>query len=385
MAIEIRVPRLGWNMEEGVFLGWLKRDGEAVRPGEPLFTLEGDKAVQEIEATDAGILCVAEGAPAKGDGVLVGALLGYLRGENEARPTAPAPAVVRAAATTPVATPAAAPVVVSAPARRERAVTPRARRAARQLGVDLGQAIGTGRNGRVRERDVTALAAAPSATRQRIAERMVHSLRSTAPVTLTTTADATELVVLRRRMKTDAGPVASVTDLFVKLAAVALQAHPSLNARWDGDRAVSSAAVHVGVAVDTDAGLLVPVIRDVPALSLAELAGRSRDLIDRARTRRLRADEMQGGTFTVTNLGAYGIDAFTPIINWPECAILGVGRIRAQPAVVAGRIVARDLVALSLTFDHRALDGAAAARFLQTLAGHIETPAAALRPWGEPA
>ena len=128
--------------------------------------------------------------------------------------------------------------------------------------------------------------------------------------------------------------------------------------------------------MDTDAGLLVPVVRDVPGLSLRQLARQTRDLADKARRRQLTPDEMRGGTFTVTNLGAYGIDAFTPIINWPECAILGVGRIRRQPAVVNDQIVPRDAVTLSLTFDHRLVDGGPAARFLQTLCKGVENPAA---------
>src|SRR5207248_4810722 len=140
-----------------------------------------------------------------------------------------------------------------------------------------------------------------------------------------------------------------------------LQNHPVLNSRWEDDRIVSPDGIHIGIAVDTDAGLLVPVVRDVPQLSLQAFSVRSRDLIDRARQRRLSASELQGGTFTVTSLGALGIDAFTPIINYPECSILGVGRIRRCPAVIEEQIVIRDQVTLSLTFDHRITDGVPAA------------------------
>jgi pyruvate dehydrogenase E2 component (dihydrolipoamide acetyltransferase) len=367
MASEIRVPRLGWNMERGVFVGWLKRDGETVRAGEALFTLEGDKSTQDVEALDGGILRVAPNCPKDGDEVEVGALLGYVETSSPASP-GDAPA--------------------SPPPSRQ-AVTPRARRAARERAVDLTQVRGTGRNGRVRERDVLAhagpareSAATPpvSPLRRTIAERMIHSLRTTAPVTLTTTADATNLVNLREQLRaappTKDAVVPGYTDLIVKLAAVALQSHPLLNARWDDGEISTSTGVHVGIAVDTDAGLLVPVVRDVQSLTLRRLAARTRELAEMARTRRLAPDDMKGGTFTVTNLGGYGVDAFTPIINWPECSILGVGRIRKLPAVVNNQVVPRDVVTLSLTFDHRLVDGGPAARFLQTLCGGIENPAA---------
>ncbi len=370
MASEIRVPRLGWNMEQGVFLGWLKRDGEEVKAGEPLYTLEGDKSAQDVEALDSGVLRIAPGGPKDGDTVPVGALLGYVESSSAS----------------------SAPQAPSEPTPRRRAVSPRARRAARELKVDVAQVQGTGRTGRVRERDVLAVAStlpreparatagAPSPVRRTIAERMVHSLRTTAPVTLTTTVDATNLVNLREQFKAAAaapeGVVPSVTDFFVKLTALALQRRPDLNARWAGDRIERLDEVNIGIAVSTEAGLFVPVLRDVPRLSLRQLARRSRELVEKARARRLTAEDMAGGTFTVTNLGAFGVDAFTPIINWPECAILGVGRVHRRPAVVKHRVVPRDLVTLSLTFDHRVADGAPAAQFLQTLSGVIENPAA---------
>jgi pyruvate dehydrogenase E2 component (dihydrolipoamide acetyltransferase) len=203
---------------------------------------------------------------------------------------------------------------------------------------------------------------------------MVESLRSTAPVTLTSVIDATKLVVLREQLKVRGEPAPSFTDLFVKLAAMALLEHPILASRWTDAGIALSERIDIGIAVDTDAGLLVPVVRDVPTLALGELAARSRELIDRARGGTLSVSEMRGGCFTVTNLGAYGVDAFTPIINPPECAVLGVGRIAHQPVMDGDRIIGRDLVTLSLTFDHRIVDGGPAARFLQTLARCIENP-----------
>jgi len=249
--------------------------------------------------------------------------------------------------------------------------------------LDTADLKGTGRNGRIRECDIVAPkppSRPASPLRRVIAERMVHSARTTAPVTLTAVVDAENLVNLRGQFKSasvekDRG-IPSFTDFLLKLAALALRKHPDLNARWEDDGIVALADIHLGLAVDTPAGLLVPVIRDVPALSLRQIAASTLDLAERARTRKLKPDEMQGGTFTVTNLGAFGIDAFTPIINWPECAVLGIGEIRRRPTVVGDVIVARHAVTLSLTFDHRIVDGAPAARFLKALRNGIENPSA---------
>jgi pyruvate dehydrogenase E2 component (dihydrolipoamide acetyltransferase) len=202
---------------------------------------------------------------------------------------------------------------------------------------------------------------------------MSRSAHSTAPVTLTTEVDATELVALRERLKAQSPARApTYTDLIIKLTQVALERHPTLNAYWNNDQLWVLDDIHIGLAVDTEEGLLVPVVRDVQKLDLDAVAEESRALAEKARSRQLSPDELQGGTFTITNLGAYGIDAFTPIINTPECAILGVGRIVRKPAVHEDRIVPRDQMALSLTFDHRAVDGGPAARFLGTVRELIE-------------
>jgi pyruvate dehydrogenase E2 component (dihydrolipoamide acetyltransferase) len=205
---------------------------------------------------------------------------------------------------------------------------------------------------------------------------MFESRQTTAPVTLTTTVDATNLVNLRAQFKA-AGVVPSYTDLFVKLAAVALAKHPLLTGQWADDGIRLPPAIHIGIAVDTEAGLLVPVVRDPATLDIRELATATHGLVERARAGRLSSADMQGGCFTVTNLGAFGIDAFTPIINPPECAVFGVGRITRRPAVIGDAVVPRDQVTLSLTFDHRVVDGAPAARFLQTLGQAVENPG----PW----
>jgi pyruvate dehydrogenase E2 component (dihydrolipoamide acetyltransferase) len=387
MAIPITVPRLGWNMDQGVFVGWLKPDGAAVRSGEPLFTLESEKATEDIECLDDGILHIPPDGPQKGDVVPVGAIIGFLLQPDEPIPTVskPSPSPQRVEPM-PSQTRALMPDTST---RRRPASSPRARRTAAELGIDWQKAKPSGRTGRIRERDVLALnatlaqePAGPTPSLRRvIAERMAASHRSTAPVTLTTTTDATELVNLRNRWKTEQGindPVPTYTDLFVKLTALALEKHPVLNSHWVEDRIVTPERIHIGIAVDTDAGLVVPVVRDAARLSLRELSIRSSDLIERARQRKLSASELQGSTFTVTSLGAFGIDAFTPIINYPECAILGIGRIRRCPAVYEEQIVIRDQVTLSLTFDHRITDGVPAARFLQALSALIENPKGAL-------
>jgi len=214
--------------------------------------------------------------------------------------------------------------------------------------------------------------------RARIAERMAASARETARVTLTTEVDATRLVEARTRLKAayaaELGFDIGYNDLLIAICAHALREHPALNSRLEGDSIHLLDEVHVGLAVDTERGLLVPVVRHADRLRLAEIARALRELVARARQGRSGPDELKGGTFTITNLGAYGIDAFTPIINLPECAILGVGRIAPRPAVVDGQLAVRQRLWLSLTFDHRLVDGAPAARFLQRIAQLVEEP-----------
>jgi pyruvate dehydrogenase E2 component (dihydrolipoamide acetyltransferase) len=423
-------------MEEGIFVGWLKQDGDAIRVGENLFTLEGEKATEDIECLDGGILRIPPTAPKPGDKVAVGTVIGYLvrQGESltwaESSSTASLSSLARSASEeasaagledsahpTPAAKSASPSVrrlarqlgvdvqamptagrVTAADVKQVAAMgpdvpraSPRARRAAAELGVDWTKLRGGGRTGRIRERDVRAASTGASykitraqhvvprtARRQAIASRLQGVVRSAVPVTLTTTADATNLVNLRDQFKTAGELVPSYTDFFAKLAAAALREHPLLNASWVDDQIVVNEEIHVGIAVDTEAGLLVPVVRDVPNIGLRQLAAIARDLTERARLGKLKAAEMEGGTFTVTNLGNYSIDAFTPIINPPQCAILGIGRIQRQPVVSGDAVAIREQVTLSLTFDHRIVDGAPAARFLQALVRLVENPGPAL-------
>ena len=464
MAYDIRIPRLGWSMEEGTFVRWLKAQGDRVKPSEPLFELEGEKSVEPVESIDGGILHVPSGAPGEGAVVKVGTLIGWLLADGEA-PPAYAPEVPQAPAAAPAAVPshpapaaaAAAPaspvplaarptgpvggptsptvrrlarelsvdvatVAGSGPAGRimaddvfhvavasvgdatrsapgsRRPATPRARATASRLGVDWALLPGSGRGGRVREADVLG-AARPAAAgasskppsrlaglpkrRRTIAERMLASQAENAPVTLHTRADVTALAALRSRLKFSGTlPVPAYTDLLAKLAADVLLRHPSLAGCWDlsGGLVYPDAdSLHIGIAVDTEAGLLVPVVRDVGRRTLAEITAESRELIEKARTQKLPAAAMEGGVFTITNLGGFRIDEFTPIINGPQTAILGVGAIRRESVVVADSsgaesIAIRDLMTLSLTFDHCRVDGGPAARFLDDLRRAIESP-----------
>jgi pyruvate dehydrogenase E2 component (dihydrolipoamide acetyltransferase) len=375
-------------MEEGTFIGWLKQNGDAVCVGEPLFAMESEKVMLDVESLDHGILYVPPGAPKPGAIVVVGQCLGFLLAPGESAPeTLSAEKLAAGSLPESVVSMQGPSVFAKTPTRDGRTpVTPRARRVSAELGVDTTLLRGSGRGGRIREADVRAAGsrlaaeaeAVPFTTRRRtIARRMMESRQNTAPVTLTSRADATALVALRTKWKLEpgAGPVPSYTDILVKLVAIVLESHPALGGRWEADHIVLSGKAHIGIAVDTLEGLLVPVLRDVASSSLTDLARRSRELIEAARARRLGADDLAGGTFSVTNLGGLGIDAFTSIINFPETAVLGIGAIRKEAVVLeSGELGAREQMTLSLTFDHRVVDGAPAARFLQALVELIEVP-----------
>jgi pyruvate dehydrogenase E2 component (dihydrolipoyllysine-residue acetyltransferase) len=279
---------------------------------------------------------------------------------------------------------AAPPVPAAVPVQ----VTPAARHLARQHGVDLSKVQGTGPRGRILIEDVQsalAVQARPTAQpvqavplrgmRQTIAARMLQSLQTMAQVTLTTEVDVTDAMLLRdglARQWQDGG--LSPLHLVIKATARALKQHPRMNAIQKEHEVELVQEINVGVAVSLQEGLIVPTIRRADAKHLAEIARESRDLANRAREGKASYEEVTGGTFTITNLGSYGIDAFTPIINPPQVGILGVGRVVEKPAVYQGEITKRSMLFLSLTFDHRVIDGAPAAEFLHTVKGHLEDP-----------
>jgi pyruvate dehydrogenase E2 component (dihydrolipoamide acetyltransferase) len=444
MAQEIIIPRLGWSMEEGTFVAWLKSDGDFVKRGDALFELEGEKATQEIEAVDEGVLRIPITGPKPGSMHKVGAVIGYLVAANDSIPglanplqqvnveaineadsIVASPSVRQLArkvgvqlsqvkATGPrgrilqgdvhqaksiLSENAQEPVISDVSKMLSQQVaSPRARRLASSLGIDWKLLIGSGAGGRIRECDVKAAPTnltSPITTagkaqripiskkRKLIAQRLVASRQLTVPVTLTTKADATNLVNLRNQFKSTNGthPIPSFQDIITKLVAEVLKEHMFLAGRWDEDVIVLPAhhELHIGMAVDTEDGLLVPVIRNVAGLNLRDVAVQSKSLVQQAREGKITAAQMQGGVFTITNLGAFGIDSFTPVINYPEAAILGLGAIRKEPVFLDdGKVVAQLQLALSLTFDHRIVDGAPAARFLQALVSAIVNPSAFL-------
>ena len=390
MAVAIAMPNLGMYTIEGEVTRWLVEDGASVAADQPVLELTTEKTTVEIPAPAAGIL---HQVVPMGGRVQVEGILGHILAPGESPPAASptaAPAAPRAAATAPPRTPAKPPARAG---RGRLRATPVARRRARELGVDLTTVTGSGPGGRITEADVQAAAAStdsppPQAEseasgprvlrrvpltgmRGLIAQRMQHSLTSTAQLTLTREVDARPLVQARELLvnrAADEGVRVSYDVLLAKSLAAALLAHPALNATIEGEAVVQLAEAHIGVAVAVEDGLVVPVLRDAAHRPALELARELTRLTDRARQGRLQPSEMEGGTATLTNLGAYRIDAFTPIINPPQSAILGVGSIAPRPAVDEdGALAVQPTVHLSLTFDHRVADGVAAATLLESM------------------
>jgi len=394
MAVEVTMPKFGLTMHEGTVQRFFKAVGESVSVGDPLYEVETEKVLYEVESPASGVVAVAlveEGATVEcGVAVAVIAEAGDDPASIRAKyASAPAPAssngeVKAVKAPTPPATDVIE--TKSAPGER-RPVSPVARKLAAELGVNLDRVSGTGPGGRITREDVERAAKSPpSATaalpakgsaapahqaipmrgiRKTIAERMHQSLRDTAQLTIMVEADVTPATELRERLKREFD--FTYTDLLIQAAARALLKHPRMNARLDGNQIVNSGEVNVGIAVSLEDGLIVPVIRDVTNKSLREIAALSKAAGEKARGGKLKLEDISGGTFTITNLGTYGVDAFTPILNTGETGILGVGRIVEKPAIYRGEMTRRAMMTLSLTFDHRVIDGAPAALFLQTV------------------
>jgi len=388
-------------MESGTIVRWLKSEGEPVEKGEPLFELDTDKVTQEVEAEAAGVLlriAIAEGE------VPVGQTVAFIGSEGEDVPE------VASAAPAEEAKPSAPP---PEPARKEPIpeatvasgngrikASPLARRMARERGIELSAISGTGPDGRIVAEDVErAEAGAPAAPstparapvpagevervpltsiRKTIARRLTEAWQI--PVfQLQTSADMTRVNALVSRLRErDPEVRVTVTDVLTKVCAQALMRHREVNAEFTDEAILLHPSANVGLAVAAPQGLVVPVIRSAERLSLVEIAGVRADLVGRAREARLRADDIEGGTFTISNLGMYAVESFTAVLNPPQAAIVAVGATEERVVPAGGETAVRPIVTLTGTFDHRAVDGAPAAAFLQTLKESLEDPGLAL-------
>jgi pyruvate dehydrogenase E2 component (dihydrolipoamide acetyltransferase) len=407
-TIEITVPKLGLTMEEGAIVEWFKADGEAVEKGQPLYSVETDKIVSDVEADAEGFLQRVAAVHAV---LPVSAVVGYLHPTAESALAAGGAGV---AVSVPDSSPASAEIApvakeeVHAIAPREshpaaltatsvngrRLASPVARTLAASRNIELTTLSGSGPGGVILKRDVPEKPApdtpAPQAPmgapdrqpmtplRRAISQRMMKSLSGSAQMTAFGKIDMTEAVKMRTTLAaaSDAlGARITYTDLVLKAAAVALRDVPQINASIDGDDVITWSDVNIGLAVAIDDGLVVPVIHHVDRLTLPELSNKRAELIERARTGRLTRDEVEGASFTLSNFGSYGGDFETPILNPPQSALLGIGQITEEPAVRDGAIVIRSMMSISMTFDHRLIDGAVAGKFRARLKTLMETPA----------
>jgi pyruvate dehydrogenase E2 component (dihydrolipoamide acetyltransferase) len=417
MATEIKLPRLGQGMESGTIVSWLKQEGDRVEKGEPLYELDTEKVTQEVEADASGVLlqiAVQEGE------VPVGQTIAVIGEEGEAVPEAgpeaePEPEVEEAAEEEGSRAPArdeerergrrAAVETEPEPAQAQPATadgrvkaSPLARRIAREKGLELAEIRGTGPEGRIVAEDVERALAAPApagapaaapaepelvplnSVRKTIARRLTEAWQ--APVfQISMSADMARAQELRERLvelMREGETKPTVSDVLTKACAAALMRHPEVNAHYVDEAVRRFPTANVGMAVATERGLLVPVIHGAERLTLAEIAAARADLVTRARDGKLQQADFEGGTFTVSNLGMYGIEEFIAVLNPPQVAILAIGVIEDRPVVVEGDLEIKPLMSLTLTCDHRAIDGAVAAEFLGTVRSYLEEPALAL-------
>jgi pyruvate dehydrogenase E2 component (dihydrolipoamide acetyltransferase) len=399
---EVTMPRLSDTMEEGTIVAWHKQPGDRVERGDVLAEIETDKATMDLEAYDAGVL--EQIVVPAGETVPIGTVVAVV-GSGEGAAAAPAaPAKVPAEVAAPVPAPAPAP-----PGNGERVkASPMARAVARDLGVDLSTLAGSGPGGRIVKADVESALRAPTAepalaapaaapapaapasapaddveeipltnVRKVVARRLVESMQSAPHFYLTSVIDAEALVAFRGELNeklAGEGIKLSMNDLIVKACATALRANPEINVSWAGDKILRHRRIHLGIAVALEEGLIVPVVRDADQKSVTQISREAKALVEKARAGKLTPNEFQGGTFTISNLGMFGVDHFTAVINPPEAAILAVGATTPEPVARDGRVVVRHTIKLTLSIDHRALDGAAGARFLALLEAILEDP-----------
>lgn len=426
MAEIIRMPRLSDTMEEGNIVGWQKNVGDNVSPGDILAEVETDKATMELESFNEGVLLyigVPEG-PVAVNGVIaiigekgedIEALLAQAKAEDEKTapsndseekaPPAASPATTPSAPKAQPAAPAAAPVA-QAPADGQRIkVSPLAKKMASEAGLNLWAITGTGENGRIVKRDIedaiangtgqaassASLASAPMALagqidmsvygdkpvsqmRKVIAKRLGESKFSAPHFYLTMEINMGNMIVARKAINEDAPVRISFNDLVIKASAAALRKHPDINASWLGDKITYHHDINIGVAVAIDEGLMVPVIRNADLKSLTAIKSEIKVLAEKAKTRKISPAEMSGNTFTISNLGMFDIEEFTAIINPPDACILAVGSIIEKPIVKDGQIVVGHMMKVTLSCDHRIVDGAKGAAFLQSLKSFLENP-----------
>ncbi|QXJ28897.1 Dihydrolipoamide acetyltransferase component (E2) of acetoin dehydrogenase complex [Saccharolobus shibatae B12] len=385
MGKEVLMPKLGLTMTKGKIVQWKKKEGDRVQEGEDLVIIETEKITTTVKAPVSGILLKIYAK--EGEEVLVGQMIAYIGEIGEKPPSLPTnkPTLV-------------AEQQQGQPTRAEEAkaisevrASPRARRLAKEKGIDLSKIKGTGPGGMITEDDVikeleniekgvkftaTGLRVKEvipmTAIRQEISRRMVQSLQTMAQVTLSIEINANSLVKIKNEVESKYNMKITYTDVLVKVVAKLIRNHPYLNATLEGDQIKIIEDVNIGIAVALDQGLIVPVIRNADIKPITEIAKESHELADKARENKLNPDEVVGGTFTISNLGMYDIDSFTPIINPPQTAILGVGRIRKAPVVIDDSISIGYVMWISLTFDHRVLDGHTAAKFLKELTEILE-------------
>ncbi|HLQ62953.1 MAG TPA: dihydrolipoamide acetyltransferase family protein [Candidatus Acidoferrales bacterium] len=335
------MPALGMSQEKGTLVRWLKAEGEAVEKGEPLMEVETDKAVVEVEAPASGLL--AQVTARVGDEVPVGQRIALITAPGTVAPGTAAPG--------------------------RPAASPRARRLAQERGLDLGSVQGSGPGGAVVEQDLLGVAPAPepiaSSLWRAMAENVARAWREVPHFFLVREVDASQLVLERRRHGADV----TYSDLLVWLAAAALRRHPPMNSGRE--------EVNVGLAVAVPDGLIVPVLRGADRLSVAEIGSRRAELVQRAQAGRMKAGDLDGATFTISNLGMYGVDLFLAIVSEGQAGILAVGRIADRVVAVEGRPAVRPMLTLALSCDHRVVDGARGAEFLQALAELVEDPSSA--------
>ena len=402
MAERVLLPKMGATMTEGTITEWFVQDGDTVAADQPLFSFETEKIDTEVNSETAGTIRIIALVDAT---VPAGALVAYVLAQGEELPAdLPTPSAALAEAPSVQRPPAAAAPTPAAarskpaPGGRVRA-SPTAKRLAEEHGLELAQIQGTGPGGRIVRSDVEAALAgretgaaqppgleplsgelAYRGIRRTVGERMLQSVQSMAPLTLAMEVDMTDAVKLRGALVAawEAGDVrVSYTDMLIKAAALGLREHPRLNSRLEDGSIRVQPQVHVGFAVALEEGLIVPVILDADAKPLKDVARETAELAGKARTGNLTPDDLTRGTFTVTSLGMYDIDVFTPIINPPQAAILGVGRLVDRPAFVGDsgtEVERRSFLTLSLTFDHRLLDGAPGAQYLQSVRRYLEQP-----------